>query len=884
MRKIKRVLATVLSLVLVFDMCKVSEVCAFQNGEEEWYEGLAVARAERRDEQIYFETNLQEYYPGREADISRTEEISVASISDKQIQAVTYDKDIEVRKGNQSVGEEIAKVEKGFYRWDDEQRKDVLDSSKAGIFTVTFAETGTYKIFFDLNDDEFFDKDYEMIEITVVLPEIGLYRGDEAKESDLLAIPDIPYRYTGGEKAYLVYKDQGLIDWMKNDFEQGNLLSAWIDFGPEFKRESIDLIESEFAPVEITIPEYWAGDYYDSIIVCKDYVDDYSPEGIRHEERRFNFKGESEGLVLSDATWDNGNLVATSPQDCPDWYGKDIGAGLMDINHKCLAIKDGDNYTLLGMEDLNKLTILDEDGNFVGDDVFAVQQGRYRMWDDEIHQDVEVLVPNVFECVFKKCGTYTIRYQNGNYVSKAKVFVNMPDVSVYAKKCAEERYCLGKSVGYNNSRNTLYIMLRNDGDEWHATERSLARITSCGDFALNQATVSVDYESGIITVKFAEDSNENFGIRVDFTRDEIDYDGQGNETNRWVEYDSRDIWFNYTDNELSYEESVTADIEAVEAFEAMVSDIPEAEYVTVADSGYINSVNKAFEELTEEQLRIVEIAVVEKLDAVNTALGALLDDVEVELQKKTEADKVVAKINELMANGAITLESAEAVAAARAAYDALTDDQKAYVSKEAYVKLVNAEGIIKQLDLEAQVEKVKAENTKLTADNKKLLEEKGSEKVSKPATVKVSDVLTDTVSKAKYKVLSVGKDNAMGTVEFVAPLSNGNTKFTVPSTITSKGVTYAVVAIANNAFKDNKKLKKVVISEGIKTIGAECFSGCKKLKKIIVNTTVLKKVGKNALKGVAKKCVISVPSNKFKKYKKVFKKKGQGKKVKVKKS
>ena len=149
--------------------------------------------------------------------------------------------------------------------------------------------------------------------------------------------------------------------------------------------------------------------------------------------------------------------------------------------------------------------------------------------------------------------------------------------------------------------------------------------------------------------------------------------------------------------------------------------------------------------------------------------------------------------------------------------------------------------------------------------------------------LKAGDVVVDNVSKAKYKILKMGTDNAMGTVEFVAPLNANNSKFIVPSTITNKGITYEVIQIVDGAFKDNKKLKNVVISEGIKKIGKESFAGCKKLRKITINTTVLKKVGKNAFKGIHKKCVIKVPSNKFKNYKKKFKKKGQSKKVKIKK-
>ena len=809
MKEIKKFLAMTLALVLVFDMCKVSEVCAFNRGEDDNYVGLGIAGVNRQQDQVYWENDFNQYWPGREVDVRRTDEFSLALVEGGSVQTLAYDKNLKILQNGQSVGEEIAKIEKGYYRWDEDARKDILVSSKAGIYTARFDEVGAYTLFVDEDDDNVLDDEEDNVTIEVVLPEVGLYRGNEAKESDLVAIPDMNYRYNNGDKIYLVYRNQELIDQMKNDYQQEYLLNAWVEFGPEFKKESIDLIKSNFAPVELVIPDNWAGDYQDSVRVCKEYVDDHSPDGVRIEERRFHFECNKEGLVMADATWDDGRLFATNPEERQDMYSKDSWVDVMDKQHKCIGIRNGEDIALLSMDDLNKLLVLDEDGKAVDENIYTIQQAKYIRWDNEKRMDVEVEAPDVFEFVFKKTGSYIIRYKDGDNVSQVLINVNMPELSVYAKKSAEERLCLGKNVEYNNSRNTFYVMLRNDGDQWHASERYIEKVKSNGDFSLDQVKVDIDSKKGIITVKLDENAKDNFGLRVEIRREEIDYDGQGKETGRRTEYNGHDIWFNYTDKDLSYNESAVADIEAVDAFES--------------------------------------------------------------------------KVIKLTSSGKITLDSAKAVTAVRTAYNALTKEQKNYVSDEVYEMLVAAEETIGKLNLEEELKKVKAENTKLVADNKKLLKEKGSEKVNKPA-VKVSDVITDTVSKAKYKVLSVGKDNAMGTVEFLAPLSDGNTKFTVPSTITSKGVTYAVVAIADKAFKDNKKLKNVVISEGIKTIGAECFSGCKKLKKITVDSTVVTKVGKDALKGVAKKCVILVPSKKFKKYKKVFKKKGQGKKVKVKKS
>ena len=95
------------------------------------------------------------------------------------------------------------------------------------------------------------------------------------------------------------------------------------------------------------------------------------------------------------------------------------------------------------------------------------------------------------------------------------------------------------------------------------------------------------------------------------------------------------------------------------------------------------------------------------------------------------------------------------------------------------------------------------------------------------------------------------------------------------------GKTYPITEINTGAFKNCKKLKSVVIGKGITSIGTKAFSGCKALKKITIKSAKLKKVGKNAFKGIHAKAVIKVPKAKLKTYKKLLKKKGQGKKVRI---
>ena len=159
---------------------------------------------------------------------------------------------------------------------------------------------------------------------------------------------------------------------------------------------------------------------------------------------------------------------------------------------------------------------------------------------------------------------------------------------------------------------------------------------------------------------------------------------------------------------------------------------------------------------------------------------------------------------------------------------------------------------------------------------------------------------------AAYKVTSAnGKTPA---VQYLAPKSGTKGTVTVPLEVTIDGVTYKVTSIADNAFKDTKKIKKIVvgsnitsigknafagctsltsitIGKNVKKIGKNAFTGCKKLKSIIIKTKKLttKTVKKGAFNGISKKVVVKVPKSKYKTYKKLLPAKGLKKAAKIRK-
>ena len=141
-----------------------------------------------------------------------------------------------------------------------------------------------------------------------------------------------------------------------------------------------------------------------------------------------------------------------------------------------------------------------------------------------------------------------------------------------------------------------------------------------------------------------------------------------------------------------------------------------------------------------------------------------------------------------------------------------------------------------------------------------------------------------TVDGMVYVIAADGLEAA-----FKEPVNKNLVSVNVPKTVTINGKLYKVTSIAKNAFKNNKKLKKVTIPAGIKAIGSNAFKNCISLRKIVIKSKqlVTKNIGRKAFKNAGKKnymkLKVKVPKNKVKAYKKLLRKKGLSKKAKIKK-
>ena len=113
-----------------------------------------------------------------------------------------------------------------------------------------------------------------------------------------------------------------------------------------------------------------------------------------------------------------------------------------------------------------------------------------------------------------------------------------------------------------------------------------------------------------------------------------------------------------------------------------------------------------------------------------------------------------------------------------------------------------------------------------------------SEPIQKPEYLKKGTKFTGP-DKNQYKVTCA--DGKTFTVAFLKPKKGTKGTVKIPGSLTVNHVTYKVTAIAANAFKNQKKIKKVVIPSSVNRIGKKAFYGCKNLKNITIKTTKLTK-------------------------------------------
>ena len=109
------------------------------------------------------------------------------------------------------------------------------------------------------------------------------------------------------------------------------------------------------------------------------------------------------------------------------------------------------------------------------------------------------------------------------------------------------------------------------------------------------------------------------------------------------------------------------------------------------------------------------------------------------------------------------------------------------------------------------------------------------DKVKTPPSYEVIAPLTPAVGKSETVKNAIDTAWIPFVYETIQKYNNAiNGTVTVPKRITYQGVNYPITCIGIQAFKDCKKLKKVLLPLSVTEIGIDAFSGCSELEAIIL--------------------------------------------------
>lgn len=157
----------------------------------------------------------------------------------------------------------------------------------------------------------------------------------------------------------------------------------------------------------------------------------------------------------------------------------------------------------------------------------------------------------------------------------------------------------------------------------------------------------------------------------------------------------------------------------------------------------------------------------------------------------------------------------------------------------------------------------------------------GSQTPQAAARYRIGDVLSS--NGLRYRVTDAGQ--TQGQVQLIGTPGAVRKNLVIPAEIASlsTGQRFRVTAIGNNAFKNQKKLRKVTIGKNVRVIGKRAFFNCKKLKTITIKSKMLTKktVGAKAFRGIYARASVKVPKKKRTLYRKILRAKGAGTQVRI---
>ena len=141
-------------------------------------------------------------------------------------------------------------------------------------------------------------------------------------------------------------------------------------------------------------------------------------------------------------------------------------------------------------------------------------------------------------------------------------------------------------------------------------------------------------------------------------------------------------------------EEISGEEKAADEVTAMIQALPDFDVIVIDDSEAVEDARTAYNALSDEAKALVDPEALKKLSSLEQTLADLIEEKErIDLENKEAANVVSRKIMELFGETydddiGLQYTDAKRVDALRAKYEALTDAQKAFVSKEATLSVL----------------------------------------------------------------------------------------------------------------------------------------------------------------------------------------------------
>ena len=200
--------------------------------------------------------------------------------------------------------------------------------------------------------------------------------------------------------------------------------------------------------------------------------------------------------------------------------------------------------------------------------------------------------------------------------------------------------------------------------------------------------------------------------------------------------------------------AIITEFEALETVDNTVKELPTAENVSLDDLEKVKKAREAYDALTDKQKAKVSKETLDKLVAAEKEI--------IDIQKSNE---VGTQVNALPTIEEVSLDDAKNIKAVKEAYDALTDSQKEKLSKEVKEKLTaiiteietleNVDNTVKELPTAENVSLDDLEKVKKAREAYDALTDKQKAKVSKETL--------DKLVAAEKEIIDIQKSNEVGT-------------------------------------------------------------------------------------------------------------------------